>query len=168
MPACMCLLLLQYWSYRWSVHPLSSTKLHFTLTISISFQGFIVIWFMLTLLHGHNSHLWSLYRAVGGCIFMTAVPLWFLYCKGITAWQVEVEPPAIIYCGVLPRRHAAVIRTGGMQELNYTRNLVILQKNGLPCWIGLPMFRQWSSPFGKGCRSKWQKQVGGNKWKIPN
>lgn len=113
--------------------------------------------------HDYNSHLWSLYRAVGRCIFMTAVPLWFLYCKGITARRAEEDPlpsprplfTVVLYLGDTQPWYG----TGGMRELNYTRNLVILRKNGLPCWIGLPMFRQRSSPFGNVCRSKWQKQV---------
>lgn len=53
-----------------------------------------------------------------------------------------------------------------MQELNYIPNLVILLKNGLPCWIGFLRFGDGVPPLEIAANSKNRSEVVSEKIQI--
>lgn len=131
---------------------------------------------MQTSLHGCKYHLWSLYGAAEHCIFMTSVPLWFLYCAGIAAWLQErwrPGPQTLFTTKLFLRDTQPWYGTGGMQEFNNMRNFVILQKEWGPLLDRFTcVLEHWSSPFWKWLQEQMvqQQQKGqmSNMWKFQN
>lgn len=85
-----------------------------------------------------------------------------LYCKRITAWQMQAEPPPLFTVALpLGDMQALICRLRGIKlHLKFSD----LSKEWPPLLDRLTPI----STSGCVCRSKWQKQVGRSKWNIPN
>lgn len=99
------------------------------------------------------------------CLCVTVIPIRLLFMEplhDVYLWQQSLyafctvkksqlsscrwRPRLLFSIGCTSETRSRDMQTGGMRELNYTWNLVILQKNGFPCWIGLPTALRWSPP----------------------
>lgn len=129
--------------------------LYITITIAILHGGFAVLW----------RRLWMTIILIRGMFIEVLDNIsgpQSLYCKRITAWQMQAELlPLFTVALPLGDTQALICRLRGIKlHLKFSD----LSKEWPPLLDQLTLI----STFGCVCRSKLQKQAGRSKWNIPN